>query len=91
MKSDSVGYCVDEARMEAGVNQCTERFVGKIKCAASDKKHQVRLTDAYCYSTEEQAAIYELERMGFRIELVKKKHYDSEENYVIQDSLYAFW
>ena len=83
-------YSVDEARMKAGANLETEWFIGKIECAASDGKHQVRLTDAYCYSTEEQAAIYELERMGFRIEFVKK-HHDREKDFVIQDSFYAFW
>jgi hypothetical protein len=83
-------YSVDEARMKAGVNQETEWFIAKIERAASDGKHRVRLTDAYCYSTEEQAALYELERMGFRVEFVKR-HRDSELNAEIQDSFYAFW
>ena len=83
-------YSVDEARMRAGANQCTEWFIAKIETAASDGKHRVRLTDAYCHSTEEQAALYELERMGFRIEFVKS-HRSHKNNAVIQDSFYAFW
>lgn len=83
-------YSVYDARMKAGVNKDTELFIAKIECAASRGKHRVSLTDAYCYSTEEQAALYELERMGFRIEFVKV-HRDRENNTVIQDSFYAFW
>lgn len=83
-------YSVDDARMKAGINQCTEWFIAKIENAASDGKHRVRLTDAYCHSTEEQAALYELERMRFRVEFVKS-HRNRKNNAVIQDSFYAFW
>lgn len=83
-------YSVDEARMEAGANQCTKRFIAKIQVAASDRKHRARLTSCKYCVTEEQAAFYDLERMGFRVERVKS-HHDNKTNAVIQDSFYAFW
>lgn len=83
-------YSVDDARRKAGANECTEWFIAKIETAAEDGKHHVRLVDVYRYSTEEQAALYDLERMGFRIELVKR-HYSSKNGATVEDSFYAFW
>lgn len=83
-------FSVDEARMKAGVNRCTERFIAKIENAASDRKHRARLTSCKYCVTEEQASFYDLESMGFHVERVKS-HYDNKTNAVIPDSFYAFW